>query len=93
MLINCAAYESGRKLAEIPIEEIRSYIGVDTLHYLSLDGLIASTGVAGQGFCHACFSGEYPVEVPVGLGKAVLESPDRAPAGALEQLAHTPEGA
>jgi amidophosphoribosyltransferase len=75
------------------IEEIRNYIGVDTLHYLSLDGLIASTGVAGRGFCHACFSGDYPVEVPVGLGKAVLESPDRAPAGSLEQLAHTPEGA
>jgi amidophosphoribosyltransferase len=70
------------------IEEIRNYVGVDTLHYLTLDGLLASTGVAGAGFCHACFSGEYPVEVPVGLGKAVLESPDRAPSGALEQLAH-----
>ena len=31
---------------------------------------------------HACFTGEYPVEVPVGLGKRVLEEPDRAPAGA-----------
>ncbi|HET6665440.1 MAG TPA: amidophosphoribosyltransferase [Acidimicrobiales bacterium] len=72
------------------IEEIRNYVGVDTLAYLTLDGLLASTGVPGGGFCHACFTGEYPVEVPVGLGKAVLESPDRAPAGALEQLAHLP---
>jgi amidophosphoribosyltransferase len=72
------------------IEEIRNYVGVDTLAYLTLDSLIAATGVAGGGFCHACFSGEYPVDVPVGLGKAVLESPDRAPAGALEQLAHLP---
>lgn len=70
------------------IEEIRAYVGVDSLAYLTLDRLIASTGVVGQGFCHACFTGEYPVEVPVGLGKSVLESPDRAPAGALEQLAH-----
>jgi amidophosphoribosyltransferase len=72
------------------IEEIRNYVGVDTLAYLTLDGLVASTGVPGGGFCHACFTGEYPVEVPVGLGKTVLESPDRAPAGALEQLAHLP---
>ena len=73
------------------IEEIRNYVGVDTLAYLTLDGLITSTGVTGPGFCHACFTGEYPVAVPVGLGKAVLEMPDRAPAGALEQLAHLPQ--
>ena len=73
------------------IEEIRNYVGVDTLHYLTLESLLASTGVAGGGFCHACFTGEYPVEVPVGLGKSVLESPDRSPAGALEQLAHLPD--
>ena len=70
------------------VEEIRKVIGVDSLAYLSLDRLMASTGAPGAGFCHACFSGEYPVEVPVGLGKAVLEEPNRAPAGALEQLAH-----
>jgi amidophosphoribosyltransferase len=72
------------------IEEIRAYVGVDSLAYLTLDRLITSTGVVGQGFCHACFTGDYPVEVPVGLTKAVLEAPDRAPAGSLEQLAHVP---
>jgi amidophosphoribosyltransferase len=73
------------------IEEIRDYVGVDSLAYLSLDRLVAATGAApGAGFCHACFSGEYPVEVPVGLSKQVLDEPTRVPAGDLEQLLHEP---
>ena len=70
------------------VEEIRQYIGVDSLAYLTLDRLVAATGAPGAGFCSACFTGDYPVEVPVGLGKAVLEEPDRAPAGQLERLVH-----
>jgi amidophosphoribosyltransferase len=70
------------------VEDIRDYIGVDSLAYLTLDRLIGATGAPLAGFCHACFSGEYPVEVPVGLGKRVLEEPTRVPAGDLEQLLH-----
>jgi amidophosphoribosyltransferase len=70
------------------IEDIRKYIGVDSLAYLSLDRLIFATGAPSAGFCHACFTGEYPVEVPVGLTKQVLEEPSRSPAGELEQLIH-----
>lgn len=44
------------------VEDIRKFIGADTLGYLSLEGLLHVTGErVGQGFCHACFSGEYPV--------------------------------
>ncbi|MGE0440926.1 MAG: amidophosphoribosyltransferase [Gemmatimonadales bacterium] len=43
------------------IEEIRDYLGVDTLGYLSLDGMVRSAGTRNS-FCHACFSGRYPVE-------------------------------
>ena len=78
--------------ADMTVDEVRAFVGVDSLAYLSLDNLIASTMAPGAGFCHACFSGHYPVEVPVGLGKAVLEEPARAPAGQLEQLAHSLEG-
>ena len=53
-------------------------------------GCSARRARRGAGFCHACFTGEYPVEVPVGLGKRVLEEPSRAPAGELEQLLHEP---
>lgn len=48
------------------VEEIRQFLGVDSLGYLSLDGMLAA---AGQGagspshFCHACFSGQYPTPV------------------------------
>ncbi len=33
----------------------------------------ASTGADHRGFCDACFTGNYPIEVPVELGKGVLE--------------------
>lgn len=44
------------------VEDIRRFIGANTLGYLSLEGLmeVASKKV-GEGFCHACFSGNYPV--------------------------------
>jgi amidophosphoribosyltransferase len=44
------------------MDEIREYLGVDSLGYLSLDGMIAAAG--GGPFCHACFSGKYPTAVP-----------------------------
>ena len=47
------------------VDEIRQFIGADTLGYLSLEGLmdVASRG-KGHGFCHACFSGKYPTAIP-----------------------------
>jgi len=45
-------------------EEIRKFIGADTLGYLSLAGLIeASSSANNQSFCHACFSGDYPTAI------------------------------
>ena len=62
--------------ANLNLEEIRDYLDVDSLAYITLDRLISSTGAPGAGFCDACFTGEYPVEVPVDLRKGVLESAD-----------------
>ena len=46
------------------VEEIRKYLAVDSLGYLSLDGMVhASEGDADR-FCHACFSNQYPTEIP-----------------------------
>jgi amidophosphoribosyltransferase len=45
------------------IEEIREFLGVDSLGYLSLEGLLASAPVPGGDLCHACFSGDYPIAV------------------------------
>jgi amidophosphoribosyltransferase len=57
----------------LDIEQIREYLDVDSLAYLGLDRLVAATGAPGAGFCDACFTGDYPVEVPVQVGKHVLE--------------------
>lgn len=61
--------------ANLEVEEIRRYLGADSLAYLSLDRVVQATGAPRAGFCHACFTGEYPVEVPVNLSKDVLEMP------------------
>lgn len=46
------------------LEEIRDHVGVDTLGYLSLAGTLRATGGDGDGYCHACFSGQYPTRLP-----------------------------
>ncbi|MEO8200954.1 MAG: amidophosphoribosyltransferase [Gemmatimonadota bacterium] len=45
------------------VEEIREYLGVDSLGYLSLDGMLRAAGTRSK-WCHACFSGQYPTAVP-----------------------------
>jgi len=42
------------------VEEIRQQLGVDTLGYLSLKGMLEACSPTGAGYCHACFSGQYP---------------------------------
>jgi amidophosphoribosyltransferase len=44
------------------VEEIREFLGVDSLGYLSLDGMLRAAGDPTK-FCHACFSGQYPTPV------------------------------
>jgi amidophosphoribosyltransferase len=53
--------------ARLTTEEIRELIGADSLHFLSLEGMMraiepASAGAA-DGFCNACFTGHYPMPV------------------------------
>ena len=45
------------------VEEIRRYLGADSLGYLSLDGLLKATGNDPASFCHACFTGAYRVGI------------------------------
>jgi amidophosphoribosyltransferase len=46
------------------IEEIRQHVGVDTLGYLSLAGTLRAARGQEGGYCHACFSGDYPTALP-----------------------------
>jgi amidophosphoribosyltransferase len=69
--------DTGRKgdllAANLSVDEIANYLNVDSMAYLTLDRLVDAIGATGAGFCDACLTGRYPVEVPVDLTKAVLE--------------------
>jgi amidophosphoribosyltransferase len=46
------------------VEEIRGFIGADSLGYLSAEGMHEAFGRPMQATCAACFTGSYPVEIP-----------------------------
>jgi amidophosphoribosyltransferase len=57
------------------VEELKDYLGLDSLHYLSIEGLLQSTGIENpeQHFCKACFDGCYPVSFDEMVSKDCLE--------------------
>jgi amidophosphoribosyltransferase len=58
-------------------DEIREFIGADTLGYLSIKGVLAALDLPYDRFCFACFDGNYPEPVPydVEARKFMLETP------------------
>src|SRR5574341_2545107 len=44
------------------LDEIRDYIGADSLHFLSVEGMMRALGCR-EGYCNACFTGVYPIEL------------------------------
>lgn len=54
-------------------EKIREYLCADSIGYLSLDGMIRATGLPATEFCHACYSGDYPVSFDENLDKYIIE--------------------
>lgn len=55
------------------VEEIRKFIGLDSLAYLSLEGMVESMPQPKDNYCLACFNGEYPVPIFSPANKYVLE--------------------
>jgi len=55
------------------IEEIRKYLDIDTLYYLSIEGLLDAVGDLRDKVCLACFTGEYPLEVDFSFRKDIAE--------------------
>jgi len=51
------------------VEEIKDYLGCDSLHYLSKEALLASVSHDNGGYCTACFTGEYPIPIEEKIGK------------------------
>lgn len=57
------------------LDEIRDFVGADSLAYLSIGGVLEAIGLPRERFCFACFDGQYPVPVPydVASRKFILE--------------------
>jgi amidophosphoribosyltransferase len=56
------------------IEEIKNYLEVDSLEYLTIDELLEAVSEAGkENFCTACFSGKYPTNVDTNFKKEMYE--------------------
>ena len=55
------------------VEQIRKYLGVNSLGYLSLKGMTTMKSLAKEGYCTACFSGKYPTKIENHTGKLILE--------------------
>jgi len=55
------------------VEEIRKFLDIDTLYYLSIEGLLSAVEELRDKVCLACFSGEYPIEVDFSFRKTIAE--------------------
>jgi amidophosphoribosyltransferase len=61
--------------SRMDVEGIRTFVGADSLAYLSIGGVLDAIDLPRSRFCFACFDGQYPVPVPydVASHKFVLE--------------------
>lgn len=58
--------------AKNSVAEIRDHLGLDSLVYLSIEGLVEATGLGPENFCLACFNGQYPIEPDPNFQKNAL---------------------
>ena len=59
--------------ADKTVNEIRDYIGLDSLGYLSIEDMVKASAVPESDLCLACFDGCYPVAIDEGFSKTCLE--------------------
>jgi len=59
--------------SEKSVEEIRDYLEVDSLGYLSTEGMLSMPSLPNSDFCASCFSGRYPLPIEKNHGKLHLE--------------------
>jgi amidophosphoribosyltransferase len=77
--------------AEHSIEEIRKFVGVDSLGYQTIDGLVNALPGCGTDYCLACFSGDYPVEAEADMDKHSFERRGRTQGSGIGRGAGWPE--
>ena len=64
--------------ARMTVEQIRDYLGADSLEYLNMANLVNAVGLPINNFCTACFDARYPIPIPedVKISKTMLETED-----------------
>jgi amidophosphoribosyltransferase len=55
------------------LDQIRDYLGADSIGYLDVEGMVRATGQAEENFCLACFTGDYPSPVDPNVDKFIME--------------------
>lgn len=55
------------------VEQVREYLGVDSLAFLSHEGLLSAVQTSADQYCTACFSGHYPIPIDESSDKNVFE--------------------
>jgi len=54
-------------------EQIRDFLEVDSIGYMSLEGLLSCAALPAEHYCTACWSGEYKIPIDVAVNKFVME--------------------
>jgi amidophosphoribosyltransferase len=55
------------------LEEIREFLGVESLGYMSLEGMLSCAAKPEDSYCTACWSGKYPIPIDVPVNKLSME--------------------
>ncbi|MEP7015917.1 MAG: amidophosphoribosyltransferase [Verrucomicrobiota bacterium] len=73
---------------QMSMEQICKYLGVDSLGYLDIEGMVRATGKPMNEFCLACFNGNYPLAVDPALDKFIMEKRESRAKALADQEAH-----
>jgi amidophosphoribosyltransferase len=73
---------------QMSMDEIAKYLGVDSLGYLDVEGMVRATGRQVNEFCLACFNGKYPLPVDPALDKFIMEKREARARALVEQERH-----
>jgi amidophosphoribosyltransferase len=73
---------------QMSMDEIVKYLGVDSLGYLDVEGMVRATGRPANEFCLACFTGDYPLPVDPALDKFIMEKREHRAKALADQETH-----
>ncbi|MDQ3315243.1 MAG: amidophosphoribosyltransferase [Verrucomicrobiota bacterium] len=73
---------------QLSMEKICEYLGVDSLGYLDIEGMVRAAGKPANSFCLACFTGDYPLPVDPELDKFIMEKREGRSKALADEEAH-----